>query len=217
MSPVKRKLLWAAWVVSFVLALAAIVIFVQGILRDTRAGEPVVHIDLASPSDWRSTPFRIWGQGKFRLFISSVNHDPQFLGAPLAGNFEVAIDDPDGKVFFQELYAAGSTDHSLPNNYGDSLLRTFEIDDSPWRQWTLKARVLKPDPRFRTAHTELKLWKERYDPGMGGLINYVMIIPAGIFLLIAFVTAAALAAGGPKTPLVLSVMLAVPLLAPFIG
>lgn len=108
---------------------------------------------------------------------------------------------PDGKVFFQQVYPAGSTDHVLPSNYGDSILNTFELDDWPFQQWVLKARVLKPDPRFRTAQNAVKFWKSRYDPGMGGLVNYMMIIPAAIFLLLAFVFSFTLAARGPKAPL----------------
>lgn len=213
----KRKLLWATWFVSFAVALGSMAIFAQGILRDSRAGEPVVHIDLSSAADWVAVPFRVWGAGTYSFFISSVNHDSRFVGVPLAGDFEVAIMDPDGKVFFQQVYPAGSTDHVLPSNYGDSKLNTFELDDWPFRRWILKARVLKPDPRFKTANTEVKLWKNRYDPGMGGLVNYVMIIPAGVFLVLALITSLALAAKGSKAPLLATLICGVILLAIFIA
>lgn len=197
----KRKLLWTTWCISFGVALISMAVFVQGLLRDSRAGEPVIHINLSSSADWVAVPFRVWGAGTYKLFISSVNHDPKFVGVPLAGDFEVAIMDPDEKVFFQQVYPAGSTDHVLPDNYGGSQLNTFELDDWPFHTWTLKVRVLKPDPHFKTAHTAVKLWKNRYDPGMGGLIIYAMIIPAGIFLVVAFITSLALAAKGSKAPL----------------
>jgi len=213
----KRKLLWGTWFVSFGVALVSLALVVQGMLRDTRAGEPVVHIDLASAADWVAVPFRVWGAGTYRLFISSVNHDPKFVGAPLAGDFEVAIMDPDRKAYFQQVYAAGSTDHVLPSNYGDSKLNVFEIDDWPFRQWILKVRVLKPDPNFKTAYTAVKLWKNRYDPGMGGLFNYVMIIPAGVFLVLAFITALALAAKGSKVPLFATLICGVIFLMGFIA
>lgn len=76
----------------------------------------------------------------------------------------------------------------------------LELNDRPFRQWTLKARVLKPDSRFKSVYTEVKFWKNRYDPGMGGLINYAMIIPAGIFLALAFFASLSLAAKGSRAP-----------------
>ena len=196
----KLKALWGTWIASFTLALSCMVVFIQGVLRDNRAGEPVIQIDLSAVTDWVSVPFRVWGKDTYTLFISSVNHDPKFVGVPLAADFEVAIIAPDGKVFLRQVYSAGSVNHTLPSNYGDSRLGTLELNGRPFRQWTLKARVLKPDPRFKTAYTEVKFWKNRYDPGMGGLINYVMIIPAGILLVLAFFTSLSLAAKGPRAP-----------------
>lgn len=209
----KGQLLWATWLVSFAISLASMAVFVQGKLRDSRAGEPVVRIDLSSAGDWVAVPFRVWGAGTFRLFMSSVNHDATFVGAPLAGDFEVTIVDSDGKVFFQQVYPAGSTDHVLPSNYGDSQLNTFELDDRPFREWMLKARVLKPDPRFKTAMTQVKLWKDRYDPGMGGLVNYVMILPAGVFLVLALIISSALAGRGSRAPMFATLILGIVFLA----
>ena len=213
----KGKLLWGAWVICFALALICMAIFAQGILRDLRAGEPVIHIDLSSPTDWVSVPFRVWGAGTYVLFISSVNHDLRFVGVPLTGTFEVAIVDPDGKLFFQQIYPAGSTQHVLPSNYGDSKLGAFTFDEWPFREWILKARVLKPDLHFKTAGTAIKLWKQRYDPGMGGLINYVMIILAGIFLVLAFLASLALAKKGSHAPVFLTLICGVIFLAFFVA
>jgi hypothetical protein len=192
-------------------------IFVQGVLRDRRIGEPVLRIDLSSASDWVSAPFRVWGPGTYTLFISSVNHDPKFVGALLAGDFEVSIADPDGVRFFHQVYASGSTGHLLPSNYGDSKLGSFKLDDWPLRSWMLRARVLKPDPRFNTAQTHIKFWKDRYDPGMGGLMNYVMIIPALVFLVLSFLVSLALAAKGFRTPIFVTVACSIAFLGVFVA
>lgn len=181
-----------------------ITMFGQGILRDRRIGEPVLRIDLSSTSDWVSTRFRIWGRGTHSLFVSSVNHDPRFIGADLAAAFEISITNSSGMRFFHRLYAPGSTGHVLPSNYGDRKLGSFELDDLPLRNWTLAARVVEPDPRFKTARTEIKFWKERYDPGMGGLMNYVMAIPALLFLVLSFLASLALASRGFRTPVVVT-------------
>lgn len=91
------------------------------------------------------------------------------------------------------------------------------LDDWPWRSWELKARVLQPDARFRTARSEIRLWKDRYDPGMGGLVNYVMIIPAAVLLLLALGLAALLARRGRPRPLVVTLVLGAGVIALFAG
>lgn len=76
----KHQFLWAAWFGSFAVALVSMAIFIQGILRDSRAGEPVVYIDFSSPVDWVAVPFRVWGAGTYRLFISSVTTTQNLSG-----------------------------------------------------------------------------------------------------------------------------------------
>lgn len=213
----KRKLLWSLWALSMALALASMAVFVQGILRDHRTGEPVLEVDLSSQGDWRTVPFRVWGSGTYRLFISSVNHNPQLAGARLEGDFEISVVDPEGKIFFHRAYAAGAANHVLTNDYSDSQLEKLALADWPLRAWILKARVLRPDSRFKTAHTQVKLWKERYDPGMGGLMNYVMIIPAGFFLLLSFLASLGLAANSSRAPLIVTFVFGLIFLAFFIA
>lgn len=213
----KLKLLRGAWLFSIVFTLIFVTIFVQGILRDHRIGEPVLHIDFSSTSGWVSTPFRVWGPGTYTLFVSSVNHDPKFVGAELAADFEISIADSDGARFFHQVYAPGSTGHVLPSNYGDRKLGSFKLDDWPFRSWTLRARVLKPDSRFKTAQTQIKFWKDRYDPGMGGLVNYVMIIPALGFLVLSFLASLALARKGFRTPIFVTVVCGVAFLVVFVA
>ncbi len=205
-APWKHKLLWIAWAFCFALSILFVLIFAQGVIRDMRVGEPVLRVDLSSRSDWVSRQFRILRPGTYNLFISTVNHDERFVGEPLAGAFEVAVIAPDGKEFFQRHFSGDTTDHVLPRNYGDSKLATLELDSSLRSRWTLKARVLDADPKFSTAFTDIKLWKVRSDPGMGGLINYVMIIPAGIFMLVAFVASLVLAKQGARSALMVTLI-----------
>jgi hypothetical protein len=197
---VKHRFLFAAWLLFFALSSLCAAIFVQGLWRDNRVGEPVLQIDFGTKADWISVPFRVWGAGSYTLFVSTVNHDLQRVGAPLNAEFEVAIEAPAGR-FFGQLYSSGSTAHVIANNFGITQLASLKIDDSPLRTWTLKARVLRPDPAYRGVRTDIKIWKERYDPGMGGLVNYVMAIPAAIFLLVALGLAAALARKGSPAPI----------------
>jgi hypothetical protein len=191
----KHRFLFAAWLVCFALAAFSAGVFIQGLWRDHRVGEPVLQIDFGTTTDWLTVPFRIWGKGNYRLLLSTVNHDLQRVGSPLSSEFEVAIESPDARVFSQ-VYRAGSTAHVIANNYAITQLATLELDDSPMRRWTLRARVLQADAAYRGVRSDLKFWKDRYEPGMGGLMNYVMIIPAAVFLLFAFGFAAALARKG---------------------
>lgn len=216
MNPRKLQLLLLAWMASFALALFCAAIVVKGVLRDLRVGEPMLAIDLSRPSDWTATRFRVWGQGTYMLFISSVNWDSTYVGAPLGAELEVAVLDPGGRPVFERVFPGGATGHVLPINYGDSRLVEVPVDDWPLRRWTLKARVLAPDERFKTARSSVKFWKQRYDPGMGGMMNYVMIVPAGVFMLLAFFAALSLFRHGRRAPIVVTVAAGVLLLV-FVG
>jgi hypothetical protein len=211
--PIKRPLVWLTWTVTFALACLCGTIFVQGLLRDRRAGDPQLPLNVAQSGEWHSARFRVWGAGRYKLFISSVNWDSTHQGAPLGAALEVALRAPNGRAVFQRTYPPNSTGLVLPINYGDSELAELDLDDSPLRRWTLQARVLSPDERFRTAQTTLKFWKQRYDPGMGGMMNYVMIFPAGFFLLLAGMSAATLARDRRFVPLGLTLAVVLVLVA----
>jgi len=211
----RRKItwIWIAWLTTFALALFCVSIVVKGVLRDRRVGEPVLSLDLARPSDWRSSPFRVWGSSTYTLFISSVNWDSTFAGAPLGAELEVVVSSPSGKPVFQRTYAPRSTGLVLPINYGDSHLADVSLRDWPVRRYTLAARVLAPDEHFKTAQSALKLYKQRSDPGMGGLMNYVMILPAAVFMGLAVIAAVSLARAGKRVPIVLTSVVSAVLLA----
>jgi hypothetical protein len=137
--------------------------------------------------------------------ISSVNHDPQHVGIPLRGEFEVRVVKPDGNPIRRQVFGP-TTGHRVPDNYGDVTLAVFDLDDWPLRSWHFEVKVINPDPNFRTTRTEVKLRKQRYDPGMGGLMNYVMMIPAALFLALAFLASLPLAKGGSRAPLIMTVL-----------
>ena len=206
MIPGRKWLLWLAWSSTLGLSLLCSGIVLQGLLRDRRIGEPVLALNVSERSDWRATRFRLWGEGSYRLFIATVNWDPTYVGVALAATLEIAILRPDGSAAFQQKYAPAATGLVLPINYNDAQLAELPLNDWPLRRWTLQARVLTPDARFRTAMTSIKLYKQRYDPGMGGMMNYVMIFPAGVFLTVAFLIALSLAKRGPRAPLVITLV-----------
>jgi hypothetical protein len=206
MAPARKWLFWFAWSATFGLSVLCGVIVVQGILRDRRIGEPVLALDVSQQSDWRVTRFRVWGEGTYRLFIATVNWDSTHVGAPLGATLEVAVLTPNGSAAFQQQYAPDTTGLVLPINYGDAQLADLSFSDWPFRRWTLQARVLTPDERFKMATTSVKLYKQRYDPGMGGMMNYVMIFPAGLFLVVASFTALSLAKRGSRVPLVVTLL-----------
>jgi hypothetical protein len=195
--------LWAVWALSFGLALLFATIFFYGVLRDTRAGEPTVTLNLGATSDWQSLPFRVWSSGTYRLFISTTNHDPALVGVPFAGAFDVMLVRPSGEVALQRSFS-GAAIHRVPDNYGDTLLDAIQLESAWLRPWLLKVRVSTADESFGSANSQLKLWKARVDAGMGGLVNYVMAIPAAVFLLIAFFVGVSLAARGRPAPLILT-------------
>lgn len=200
----RRPVLFGIWLVSTLLALGASAIVVAGVRRDTRAGQPVLEIDFAQSSDWVAVPFRLWGTARHTLLLSTVSFDSTNLRAPLEGGFEVAVVNGRGDTVFRREYAPGASGHLLPYNYGDTHLATLVLSDVPVRAWSLAARVTAPDARFAPATSELKLWKEQSDPGLGGVVNYLMLIPAGLFLLVGLAAALPLAAQARRLPLIIS-------------
>jgi len=202
----RNRILLGSWAILFVSALACAAVVVQGVLRDTRYGEPVQRLELSAGTDWLVTPFRVWGAGRHRLILSSVNHDDGLVGRSFDGEIEIRVVDSDGRVVLQRPYPPGSTGHSVPSNYGDVILDTVEVDDWPFRRWELLVRVSDGDPDFENVRSEIKLRKVRAEVGMGGLMNYVMIVPAGILLILATLVAVPLARAISRTPLILSVL-----------
>lgn len=197
--------LWLGWVVSFGLAVACLAVLMQGFARDQRWGEPAIEVDFSRGSGWQSERFRIWGEHDFRLLISSVNHDPEYVGRYLFADFEVRITGKDGRSLFSRLYRGEAFDYQVPDGYTDLQLETIRIKGRPWQPGELQVRVREPDPAFATTRSEIKLWKDRPQVGMGGLMNYAMMVPGAVLLFVALVLAALLAARGSKWPLLVTI------------
>ena len=202
----KARALLILWGLSFVLTVGCFAVFNQGLVRDVYTGDPEEMFDPKAVSEWISDPFRVWGQGSYALYVGSVNHDPGPVGRPFTGAFEVRVTNPDDQIIFEKMYPPGSTGHRVPTNYGDIRLDTLTLDDGPWRPWRLHARVVSGDPNFETTQTELRLRRQRYEPGMGGLMNYAMIIPGSILLFVSFLLALPLASSGKRFPLIATVL-----------
>lgn len=205
MSPSRSTVfLLAAWTIAMVLAALSAGILAAGVVRDTRATEPSLDVSLGAPSGWIRVPFRIWRSGRYKLFISTVNHDPERVGRRFSGEVEVLIQRPDGTTFYQERLQGDTIPHLVPSNYGDTELALVTLDRSRVRRWTMAVRVSRPDAQFTDLRSQVKLWRERSDPGMGGLVNYVMIIPAGFFAIVALLVALSLARRSIRMPLFVS-------------
>ena len=106
------------------------------------------------------------------------------------------------QAFYERRFAGDAIPHEIPSNYGDAVLARVELEPAWIRRWTGAARVSRPDPQFAGLRSELKLWRERPDPGMGGLANYVMIIPARFFSVVALLVALSLARRGSRVRII---------------
>jgi hypothetical protein len=204
MSRPARIALLATWVAVFGLGLASLGVFVQGLVRDLHLGDPELALDLSRPGDWQRATFRVWTAGRYRLWLQTVNHDPPF-GEPFRGAVAVRLEDPSGGARIDRTFPGAALDHLRPENTHWTALDSLELEGRLWRGWRLAARVMEGDPAFAGAATTVTLRRVRYDPGMGGLINYVMLIPAMVLLGVAFALAFWLRAGaGPRAPLWIS-------------
>lgn len=197
--------LFVGWALVFALGVTTAVPVVLGLRRDSRAGEVTVPLSLGEVSAPQTRSFRVWSAGSYNLFISSVNFDQSRVGAKFRGELEVAIRHPDGATFVERRFNPDTIDHRMPYNYGDAKLAVVPIAAARIRPWTLSVQVIRADPQFAGVRSELKFWRERADPGMGGMITYVLIFPAIVFLLLAVVLAIVLLRRGRTVPLAISV------------
>jgi hypothetical protein len=61
---------------------------------------------------------------------------------------------------------------------------------------TLSARVIAADARFAGVMTRVHLRRRQYDPGMGGMVNYIMLAPGILSLVVALGIGANIAGRG---------------------
>jgi hypothetical protein len=193
------------WALVFALGVTVAVPVVLGLRRDTRAGEVTVPLSLGEVSAPRTRSFRVWTAASLTLFISSVNFDQSRVGSKFRGELHVVIHHPDGTTFFERRFNPDTVDHRMPYNYGDTKLAIVPIAAARIRPWTLSVQVTRADPQFAGVRSELKFWREHADPGMGGMITYVLIFPAIVLLLLAVVLAIVLLQRGRTVPLAISI------------
>lgn len=95
----------------------------------------------------------------------------------------------------------------------------LRLAGGPLGRWRLAARVRDPDPRFAEStslRSRVLLRPRRPDPGMGGLINYAMIVPATLLFLLSLGLALAIARrSGRRAPTWISGLLLLALLSFF--
>ena len=178
-------------------------VFTAGLLRDGSFGEARLPLDLGREAPRERARLRVWKPGPHRLALTTVNHDPEPVGRRFGGRVEAQIRGPKGRLLLSGGWDE-SVGHRMPDNFEWTLLREVRIDGGPLDRVTLEARVTEADPAFGSTNrrfSELVLRPVRTDVGMGGLINYVMLFPAALFLLLGLGAGLWLAGrGGTRVP-----------------
>ena len=209
-------LLLAGWLLTLALGVSSAAVVVQGARRDMRSGEATIHLSLGQASDWETRSFRVWSDGQYRLFVSTVNFDHPRVGLKFNGELQVVVRRGDGTTLLDQRFGPETMDHRIPYNYGDARLGNLTLGKARIRPWAVSVRVTRADPQFAGVASEVKLWRERVDPGMGGMLTYVLILPALVLLLLAIVLSGALARRGRRWPLAISLAATGAFLAAFI-
>ena len=177
-----RPVLSTIWLVALLVGMFCTGLFLQGVIRDERIGDPDVSLDLSRHSRG-SSEFRPWRGEWYDLAVSSVNHAPPF-GVPFRGKVEIRLVDATGReVFARTLDSVGA--HTRASNMSWTQVDSIRIARSFFRRMTLSARVVEPDSSFASVATRVHLRTRQYDPGMGGMMNYVMLAPAILSLTVA--------------------------------
>ena len=218
-------LLLLTWLLCLLGGLALAGIFAAGILRDTHFGQAELPVDLGADGAWQSTDFRVWDDGPHVLWLTSLGPQPPFDPSRPAsdvmdpvrfdGRLRLRIIEPDGDVRLERSYDGGSPAHEVGEGNTWTRLAELDLRDNPVRAWRLEVRVERGDAEFDTPDvtSRVLLRPDRPPAGMGGLINYVMIFPAAVLLLLSLVLGLLIAArGGSRAPAWISGVLVVVLL-----
>lgn len=182
------------------LGLASAAIFVAGVLRDTHFGQAEFAVELGEAGPWRGVDFRVWDSGDYVLWLTTLRPQPPFdpsdpvvvEEAPLrfVGTLEVRVLTPNGEVYAEWPYDGREPEHKAAGGMTWTRLAEVELPDIPLRSWRIEARTIAAAPAFAAApdrSSRLLLRPDRANVGMGGLINYAMIVPAVLFLCLAMV------------------------------
>jgi hypothetical protein len=205
------------WLLLMLISVGATALYVQGLRRDLRVGEPAIDLDLTKRSELLSTTFRVRRSAAHTVYLTSVNHTPPY-GIPFEGILHVRVLNPVGGPVFDQRYQPGSSGHKRPDNMEWTQLARLQLPATGRRTWRLEARVVQPDARFAGVASRVLVREERDDPGMGGLVNYVMPIPAVAFGLFALLIGAVIAKRKEgRWPLGISILYLMACLAALIG
>ncbi|MEX2110140.1 MAG: hypothetical protein WD802_06035 [Gemmatimonadaceae bacterium] len=188
-----RTLLHTVWLLALLAGLFCAGFFFQGVIRDQRIGDPDLSLDLSKPSS-SAREFRPWRGGWYDLAVSSVNHTPPF-GVPFQGKLEIALFDGSGREMLKRLLDSSMT-HPRPSNMSWTQLDSVKLERTIFDPMTLSARVVAADARFAGVMTRVHLRKRQYDPGMGGMVNYIMLAPGILSLVVALGIGANMAGRG---------------------
>lgn len=188
-----RMLLHTVWVLALLAGFFAAGFFFQGVIRDQRIGDPDVSLNLSKPSSG-AREFRSWRGGWYDLAVSSVNHTPPF-GMPFQGKLEIALVDGSGREMLKRALDS-SVAHPRPSNMSWTQLDSVKLERDLLDPMTLSARVVAPDARFAGVMTRVHLRRKQYDPGMGGMVNYIMLAPGILSLVVALGIGANIAGRG---------------------
>ena len=177
-----RPVLSTVWLLALLVGIFCTGLFLQGVIRDERIGDPDVSLDLSRHS-LGSREFRPWRGEWYDLAVSSVNHAPPF-GVPFRGNVEIRLVDGSGRELLARTLDSAKA-HTRPSNMSWTQIDSIRVARNLFRRMTLSARVVEPDSRFASVVTRVHLRTRQYDPGMGGMINYIMLAPAILSLTVA--------------------------------
>jgi hypothetical protein len=139
--------LLAGWLLTLALGVSSAAVVVHGARPDVRSGEATIHLSLGQASAWQTSSFRVWSDGQYRLFVSTVNFDRPRVGLKFNGELQVVVRRGDGTTLLDQRVNPETTDHRIPYNYGDTRLGNLTLEKARIRPWTVAVRRADTEAR----------------------------------------------------------------------
>jgi hypothetical protein len=116
-------------------------------------------LTLNAPTGWKQVRLTAERAGEWKISLATVNafsRPDTVEGSPFTGTLEVELLDAQNAVHWRRVMDGPSAGHNKPSNMTWTELAAIDLGQG--REWTLRARVVRPDPAFDRTVSEIRAY-----------------------------------------------------------